>query len=278
MFSSPPKAGAPLRVLVIDDDEVALAAIRDVLEEAGFEVRAMVSPIGATQVIAGDSIHVAVIDLNMPLLRGDRLVSMIRNWDKIRDLPVVLVSGDGPGSLAQIGQQLPGVQVVYKDNLRTGLPAAIVRVTSGKPARLVDANASGSRADAPASTTQRFTRDDVGVAFLKGLPQHAQILLRLWNDLAQRRTQDTRSLLVALSTIRTQAQLCGFSAMTKLTHVIADLAANDLPSKAAHVSAAVVTTLSFLEPLGQEKGGLTAATARLTPHIERLQQLRDRLP
>jgi CheY-like chemotaxis protein len=48
------KAKAPsnqgTRVLVIDDDEIVLQAIRDVLESAGYQVHCLVSPIGATQV------------------------------------------------------------------------------------------------------------------------------------------------------------------------------------------------------------------------------------
>ena len=39
------------RVLVIDDDEIALEAIREVLVNAGYEVHCLASPIGATQVI-----------------------------------------------------------------------------------------------------------------------------------------------------------------------------------------------------------------------------------
>lgn len=266
VFSTPPRSAAAVRVLVIDDDEIALQAVSDVLESAGFDVRGMVSPIGATQVIASESIQVAVIDLNMPLLRGDRLISMIRNWDRIRDLPVVLISGAAFGALEQIGQQLPGVQLVYKDTMRSALPGAVQRALAGR-----------SQRSAETSNTQRFSREEVGGSFLKSLPQHSQAALRLWTDLAQRRTKDTRALLVLLSTMRTQAQLCGFSAMSKLTNLIGDLAENDVPSSAPHVSAAVIATLTFFESLSHERGGLTAATARLTPHIERLEQLRARL-
>lgn len=114
-------------MLVIDDDEIALQAIGDLLESAGYEVHPMVSPIGATQVIVAKNIQAAVVDLNMPVMRGDRFIALVRSWDRIRDLPTVLISGGSNKTLEEIGAQLPGVQVVTKEHMREGLPNALNR-------------------------------------------------------------------------------------------------------------------------------------------------------
>lgn len=116
------------RVLVIDDDELVLQAIRDLLEGHGYTVHTMVSPIGATQVIVTKQIQAVVVDLNMPLMRGDRFISLLRSWDKIRDMPTVLISGAGSNVLDEVANQLPGVGVVSKENMQRSLPETLERV------------------------------------------------------------------------------------------------------------------------------------------------------
>jgi two-component system chemotaxis response regulator CheY len=114
-------------VLVIDDDEIALEAIREVLVGAGYEVHCLASPIGATQVIVNLGIEAVVVDLNMPVMRGDRFISLLRSWDRICDLPTVLVSGSSAETLENVATTMPGVQTVTKDNMRRGLPQALAR-------------------------------------------------------------------------------------------------------------------------------------------------------
>lgn len=118
------------RVLVIDDDEIALQAIRDLLDGAGYNVHALVSPIGATQVIMSQQIQAVVVDLNMPVMRGDRFISLLRSWDKIRDLPTVLISGASSATLEETVRQLPGVGMVTKENMQRTLPEMLERMLS----------------------------------------------------------------------------------------------------------------------------------------------------
>ncbi|MEY4508377.1 MAG: hypothetical protein RLZZ450_499, partial [Pseudomonadota bacterium] len=96
------------RILVIDDDEIARQAISDLLHNDGYAVHPLASPIGATQVIATQGIAAAVIDLNMPIMSGDRFIALIRTWDRIRDLPVVLISGEASETVQEAAMQLPG--------------------------------------------------------------------------------------------------------------------------------------------------------------------------
>jgi two-component system chemotaxis response regulator CheY len=115
-------------VLVIDDDEIVLQAIRDLLVAAGYEVHTLVSPIGATQVIMSKQIQAVVVDLNMPVMRGDRFISLLRSWDKIRDLPTVLISGASSLTLEEAVKQLPGVSMVTKDTMQRTLPETLRRM------------------------------------------------------------------------------------------------------------------------------------------------------
>ena len=83
---------ANFRVLVVDDDELAVAAMSYVLSEAGCTVTRLATPIGVTQVVLAQDIDVVILDLQMPALRGDRLASMLRGNKKLKHVPVVLVS------------------------------------------------------------------------------------------------------------------------------------------------------------------------------------------
>jgi CheY-like chemotaxis protein len=122
--SNPPRP----RVLVIDDDEVALEAIREVLVDAGFEPHCLSSPIGATSVIVTQGIEAVVVDLNMPVMSGDRFISLLRSWDRIRDLPAVLISESSQDTLDGIAGILSAVRTVTKSNMRQALPQALQRL------------------------------------------------------------------------------------------------------------------------------------------------------
>jgi CheY-like chemotaxis protein len=84
-------------------------------------------------VIASGQIQAAVIDLHMPLMSGDNLVSLIRSWDEFRDLPVVLISASSAKTLEEIGRRLPDVPVVTKDSMRRVLASVVTRALSARP-------------------------------------------------------------------------------------------------------------------------------------------------
>jgi CheY-like chemotaxis protein len=107
-------------VLVIDDDEVVLADIADLLE-ADFRVRCLTSPVGAVDIAAADAGLVAVIlDINMPIMRGDNVARMFLSRARLRDLPLVLISGDSR-QLATLHARVPEAKVVAKAEMREKL-------------------------------------------------------------------------------------------------------------------------------------------------------------
>ncbi len=112
-------------VLVIDDDEIMLAVIEELLEAHGYHVVTMASPIGATRTILKENIHLVVVDWRMPVMEGDRLVGLLRTWERVRELPVVLISGDKRESLERVARGLSGVSIVSKSQMDDELPAAV---------------------------------------------------------------------------------------------------------------------------------------------------------
>jgi PleD family two-component response regulator len=110
-------------VLVIDDSDVARAEMIRVLEQAGFRVMGLASPIGATRAILENGVRVVVIDIMMPGMRGDRLAALFRGNPRLRDLGVVLVSGASAAELLSLSVESGANAVVSKANLHELVPA-----------------------------------------------------------------------------------------------------------------------------------------------------------
>jgi hypothetical protein len=68
-----------------------------------------------------------VVDLNMPVMSGDRFISLLRSWDRIRTLPAILISESSQDKLDDAAGVLSSVQTVTKSNMRRALPQALQR-------------------------------------------------------------------------------------------------------------------------------------------------------
>src|SRR5262245_25284631 len=123
-------AGPAPSVLVIDDNEIALAAIRTLLEQSGVTVECLPTAIGATQIILRHGIRVVVADLNMPAVTGSSLVTMLRKNPRLRDVAVVLISGDSPESLNQVAEQVGAAGSVSKQDMHLVLVPMVQRLLS----------------------------------------------------------------------------------------------------------------------------------------------------
>ncbi len=113
--------GGNFRVLVVDDDEIAVAAISSVLSDAGCIVSTLSTPIGVSQVAIDLNVEVVILDLHMPALRGDQLAATLRGNKRLQDIPVVLVSAAPDEELAMIASHLPGVVTLSKRRVRRDL-------------------------------------------------------------------------------------------------------------------------------------------------------------
>jgi PleD family two-component response regulator len=112
-------------VLVIDDSDVARAEMMRVLEQAGFRVVGLASPIGATRTILDLSVKCVVIDVLLPGMRGDRLAVLFRGNHRLRDLGVVLVSGASASELLSLSVESGANAVVSKARLQDLVPAVL---------------------------------------------------------------------------------------------------------------------------------------------------------
>jgi EAL domain-containing protein (putative c-di-GMP-specific phosphodiesterase class I)/CheY-like chemotaxis protein len=88
--SDRPSAGLPA-VLVVDDDRAIAAALRRVLEAAGYSVAVVESGEAAVDQITHHAFEVVVSDIQMPGMTGVDLLRAVRTFDL--DVPVILTTG-----------------------------------------------------------------------------------------------------------------------------------------------------------------------------------------
>lgn len=119
------------RVLVIDDDPTARTVIAGMLEEAGFVVHSLGSPIGATRAIRDHEIDVVVCDLNMPAMRGDAFARMFRKSSVLQQLRLVVISAEPRSELERLASEGTVDGVVHKGDLRRELVPLLRRLVRG---------------------------------------------------------------------------------------------------------------------------------------------------
>ncbi|WP_437816023.1 response regulator [Sorangium sp. So ce1078] len=124
-----------IRVLVIDDDEIAREAMCAVLVRAGFCVFELATPIGATSVIKRDGITAVALDINMPTINGDKLAKLLRENAQLSNLGIILVSGCDVEQLSALGRKVGADGIVSKARLHVELAPAIERAVAARAAK-----------------------------------------------------------------------------------------------------------------------------------------------
>ena len=123
-----------IRVLVIDDDEIAREFMCDVLRRAGFIVDESSSTIGVTNKLVRDRVQVVVLDVMMPAIRGDKLAGLLRKNQHLRQLGVVMVSGAPRAEIEQLSAEIDPKAVISKADARRLLPDAVLKAARERPA------------------------------------------------------------------------------------------------------------------------------------------------
>jgi CheY-like chemotaxis protein len=116
---------AGIKVLHIDDDEPTLRTVARHLEASGFSVISTTSPFIAP-IISRERPEIIVMDVDMPLLSGDRIMSIIRG-NEFSTLPVIYFSGKPEHLLAEMAAKTQPATFTSKDK---GLPALVQKINS----------------------------------------------------------------------------------------------------------------------------------------------------
>jgi DNA-binding response OmpR family regulator len=80
-------------IVVIDDCQVTLAILTDMLEEAGFKVSTAEDSVYSNHLIYGNSPpDLILLDVMLPHMSGDKKATILKNREKSRHIPVLLIS------------------------------------------------------------------------------------------------------------------------------------------------------------------------------------------
>jgi CheY-like chemotaxis protein len=120
------------RALVIDDSDSARAALVAVLEAGGYEVTELPSAIGASRVAMQRQIDVAVVDMSMPGLSGDKLVKVFRDNPRLSRTVIVVVSGRSADELAEVARTTAVDGVLPKGEIRHELVPLLARLLAAR--------------------------------------------------------------------------------------------------------------------------------------------------
>lgn len=116
-----------MRVLVIDDDDIARELLASTLEEHGHDVFELPSAIGASREIFRNGIDAVVLDVMMPDINGDKLAKLLRNNSRGKTLAIVLVSSRPVEELQALAAIATADAVVAKERIRLDLGKALNR-------------------------------------------------------------------------------------------------------------------------------------------------------
>lgn len=83
------------RILAVDDDAPAVAALKGILGQRGYEVQTATSGESALELIERDSYDLFILDVNMPGVNGIEVCKKIRANPKTADTPVIFLTAKG---------------------------------------------------------------------------------------------------------------------------------------------------------------------------------------
>jgi DNA-binding response OmpR family regulator len=88
------------RILVVEDDLPLASMYKNALRLGGFDVHVAHDGIGALWILDQQTLDLVVLDLFLPRLRGEVVLSEIAENRALQHLPVVVVTGSDAGLAA----------------------------------------------------------------------------------------------------------------------------------------------------------------------------------
>jgi len=111
-------------ILITDDDRDCREVLREIMEPQGF--RTFLASCGeeALDIVQGEEVHLALLDMHMPTMTGLEVLRLLR---QMRELPVILVTGDATASLIRQAQQARAYSVIPKPVSKNVVIYTVVR-------------------------------------------------------------------------------------------------------------------------------------------------------
>jgi CheY-like chemotaxis protein len=111
-------------ILITDDERGCREALREIMEPQGY--RTFLASCGeeALDIVQGEEVHLALLDMHMPSMTGLEVLQVLR---QMRELPVILVTGDATADLIRQAQQARAYSVIPKPVSKNVVIYTVVR-------------------------------------------------------------------------------------------------------------------------------------------------------
>ncbi len=120
----------PLRILIVDDEEELVSALRERLNLRGFQAQGVTTGAAALELIEEAAFDVVLLDIKMPGLGGLEVIRQIK--DLRPRLHVVLLTGHGSVKSVEEGMALGAFDYLMKPVKIDNLVGILMAAGSGR--------------------------------------------------------------------------------------------------------------------------------------------------
>src|SRR6266446_171175 len=115
----------PYSILITDDDSSCREALRDIFEPEGYRTLLASSGEEAVDIVRGENVHLALLDVHMPRLTGLETVQLVHQINEM--LPCILVTANATEDLMRQAFSVRAYSVIPKPVSKNVLLYTVVR-------------------------------------------------------------------------------------------------------------------------------------------------------
>lgn len=120
-----------IKVLIVDDHPLTLSMLSQIMKQLGFnDVREANDGNLALEILDNEDIKLVFTDLNMPKMSGIEVIQRIRGKAETRELPVIVVSGEGDQDIVVSAMQAGADSFIVKPFAAQTIKEKILQVLS----------------------------------------------------------------------------------------------------------------------------------------------------
>ncbi|TAK73919.1 MAG: hybrid sensor histidine kinase/response regulator, partial [Gammaproteobacteria bacterium] len=113
-------------ILVVDDSITTRSMEKNILESKHYEVTVAVNGKEAWDLLQKQNFSLIITDVNMPIMDGFTLTEQIKNSEKLRELPVIIVTSLGSDAEKKRGMEVGADAYIVKSEFESGILLELV--------------------------------------------------------------------------------------------------------------------------------------------------------